>query len=142
MTDEASFFVYGTPVPQGSMKAFVVGGHARLTSDNQKLKPWREAVKAAAIEAKQQRNGHTFDTPLVTHFVFYVPRPKSYPKKILFPWRKPDLDKLVRGVNDALTEASFWTDDALVVDAYAAKRFATVEEHPMGCWISVGEFNG
>lgn len=36
--------------------------------------------------------------------------------------KPPDLDKLVRAIGDALTDAGVWTDDALVVGWYATKR--------------------
>ncbi len=114
------------------MKAFVIGNRAAVTSDNTKLKPWREAVKTVAIE----QGVPTFDVPVSVDIAFYMPRPKSYPKKIMHPWRKPDLDKLVRGVFDALTEASVLADDALVVDLAAVKRFAT-DADPMGCVITI-----
>lgn len=126
------FFVCGTPIPQGSMKAFVVGNRARVTSDNESLKPWREAVKSAAIEQRVT----TIDEPLSVSLWFYLRRPASYPKRIVFPWKKPDLDKLTRGVFDALTEASVWRDDALVVDLRCAKRFAE-KDIPTGCLISI-----
>lgn len=42
-----SFTVPGRPIPQGSMKAFVRGNHAHLTSDNPALKDWRAAVGGA-----------------------------------------------------------------------------------------------
>lgn len=40
----------------------------------------------------------------------------------------PDLDKLVRGVGDALTDARIWLDDAQVVGWYASKRAAVAGE--------------
>lgn len=132
------FFVHGTPVPQGSMKAFMVGGHARITSDNTKLKPWREAVKSRAIDEMFISNIKRIDAPVAIELEFRMPRPKSYPKRIVWPWRKPDLDKLVRGVFDALTEASVWTDDALVVCLHARKEFAD-DEHPMGVYVRIDE---
>lgn len=36
--------VHGLPIPQGSMKGFVVGGRARVTSDNPRTRPWKAAV--------------------------------------------------------------------------------------------------
>jgi crossover junction endodeoxyribonuclease RusA len=132
--NHAEFFVHGTPVPQGSMKGFVVAGRARVTSDNTKLKPWREAVKSVAIDQDIPMT----EQPLIVELEFRMPRPKSYPKRILFPWRKPDLDKLVRGVFDALTEASVWADDALVVSLFATKRFAD-EYNPMGVYVRIDE---
>jgi crossover junction endodeoxyribonuclease RusA len=128
------FFVHGTPVPQGSMKAFMVAGRPRVTSDNNNLKPWREAVKSRAIEEAISR----IEVPVAVELEFRMPRPKSYPKRIVWPLRKPDLDKLVRAVFDALTEASVWTDDALVVCLHARKEFAD-ERSPMGVYVRIEE---
>ena len=45
-----SFFVPGVPQPQGSSRAFTTKtGRAYVTSDNAKLKPWREAVRTKAF---------------------------------------------------------------------------------------------
>jgi hypothetical protein len=46
-----SFDVAGIPQQQGSMRAFVVAGRARVTSDNAKLKPWRNLVSSEAMLA-------------------------------------------------------------------------------------------
>ena len=46
-----AFVVHGTPAPQGSKRAFVVGNRARVVEDSKKSAPWRDSVAAAAIEA-------------------------------------------------------------------------------------------
>lgn len=115
--------VYGTPIPQGSMKAFTPKGWKRpiLTSDNAKTKPWRQAIVDAAVV---MREGRSFDAPVQLDVIFYLPRPKSTPKNIHRPAKKPDLDKLVRAVCDALTAAGVWRDDSQVVRVTAEKVFA------------------
>lgn len=109
--------VYGHPAPQGSKK-FV--GRARngrgiLVESSRRVKPWREDVKAAAIAA---RNGSPpLDGPLVASMVFTVPKPASAPKRRrVYPMRKPDLSKLVRSTEDALTDAGVIADDARIVE--------------------------
>lgn len=115
--------VYGTPIPQGSMKAFTPKGWKRpiLTSDNAKTKPWRQAIVDAAVV---MRGGRSFEAPVHLSVIFYLPRPKSAPKNIHRPAKKPDLDKLVRAVCDALTSAGVWRDDCQVVRVTAEKVFA------------------
>ena len=44
MRDALNFTVYCHPEPQGSSKAFVVAGKARITSDNKNLKPYRQTI--------------------------------------------------------------------------------------------------
>ena len=57
--------------------------------------------------------------------VFSLPRPKSAPKAVKHQARKPDLSKLVRATEDALTDAGVWEDDARVVGfANTRKVFA------------------
>lgn len=128
--------VYGTPVPQGSMKAFVRGGRAQITSANNNLKPWREAIKSAVDDVFATKGQYTYEGPVEVKINFWLPKPKSTPKKVIYPAKKPDLDKLIRGVFDALTEASVWKDDSLVVCVYARKLFAD-EFNRMGCSIDV-----
>lgn len=119
-----SWTVYGTPIPQGSTKAFNVPGlkHPVVTADNAKTKPWRQAVVDAVREQLGDRP--PLDGPVELSVRFYLPRPKSAPKRVTEPAKKPDLDKLMRAVGDALTAAGVWIDDSQVVAVTARKVFA------------------
>lgn len=122
MTDAAIELVqvvaYGIPAPQGSKKH--VGGGVMVES-SKKIKPWREAVKCAAIDVMDGRP--PLDGPLVVRMVFTMPKPKSAPKrKRTWPATMPDLSKLVRSTEDALTDAGVWADDARVVDYERAAK--------------------
>lgn len=132
-----TFTVPGIPAPQGSMRAFMRKG-ARfpvVTSDNRNLKPWRQSVAfAAALETPV--NGGLWQGPVSIGVVFYLPRPKSLPKRVEYPTKKPDCDKLVRGILDALT-GILWRDDSQVVEMAARKLYGdppraeiTVQELP------------
>ena len=117
--------VIGTPGPQGS-KRFL--GHAKsgrgiLVESSKKVRPWREAVKYAALEvmAAEQRGGPIVGPVWVT-MVFTLARPKSA-KTGARPDKRPDLSKLVRSTEDALTEAGVWEDDARVISCHARKVF-------------------
>ena len=112
-------WVPGTPVPQGSMRS--VGPGRLIHSNAPALIDWRETVRFYAA----QKMG---DAPLITGPVyvlaeFHLPRPTSRPKRDMLPDRKPDLDKLVRAILDALT-GTVIVDDARVVQIYAGKRYA------------------
>lgn len=115
--------VYGTPGPQGS-KRFV--GHAKsgrgiMIESSAKVKPWREAVKWAAIEAGAMVG---IDGPVSMEVTFTFPRPKKYAKKHHAPMStRPDLSKLVRSTEDALTSAGAWEDDARVVSTISRKVY-------------------
>ncbi len=109
--------VIGTPGPQGS-KRFV--GRGVMIESSKKVKPWREAVVWAAREAAEKVLG-----PVICEMVFSLQRPKSEKKSVTVPAKKPDLSKLVRSTEDALTDAGAWEDDARVVGlANTRKVFA------------------
>lgn len=80
-TDTAvRFTVLGRPQTQGSVRAFVVNGHARLTSDNAKMKPWRQEVGWRALEAMQGADLFPRGVAVALTVTFYLERPKSLPK--------------------------------------------------------------
>lgn len=115
------FRVYGVPAPQGSHKAFMPRG-ARfpvVTHDNARTKPWRAVV---ALTAAQHRPDELLDGPIELIVCFFLPRPKSLPKKVQAHTRKPDLSKLVRALEDALTGV-IWRDDSQVVSTTAQKAY-------------------
>lgn len=111
--------VYGSPAPQGS-KRFVgttKTGRGIMVESSKKVAPWREAVKLAALRVRSERHLIApLDGPLRVSMTFSVPRPKSAPKSRIFPDRMPDLAKLIRSTEDALTDAGIWVDDARVVE--------------------------
>lgn len=108
----ATIIVHGIPAPQGSKRHL---GNGVMVEMSNKVKPWREAVKWAAREAMAGRA--PLDGPLWVGMVFTVAKPKSAPKrKRTWPATKPDLSKLARSTEDALTDAGVWTDDARLVE--------------------------
>lgn len=129
-----AFEVVGEPVPQGSTRAFMAGGRPVVTHVNSSnLHNWRDVIGYAAREA--------CDTlllgPVEVTAVFSLTRPKSRPKRDLFPDRKPDLDKLARALLDSLT-GTVVRDDAQVVGLRVKKRYARPDEQP-GAMITVEE---
>ena len=139
------FTVYGEPIPQGSMKAFIPKGWTRavLTSDNKRTKPWRQAVAGSALEVMDKENLECAgkNVPFLLAVVFRFTKPRSVRKSILEKTTKPDIDKLVRSILDALTGILF-VDDSQVVAIYARKEFGAqpmakisaweIEEFPVG----------
>ena len=131
--------VLGVPAPQGSKRH--VGGGVMVES-SKKVKPWREAVKWAVVEA-----GNPTTTGAVSMTIcFFLPRPAGHygtgrnAGKIkqsapLFPATRPDLDKLARSTLDGLTDAGVISDDSRIVTLNLSKRYAT--HRPVGCEITV-----
>lgn len=131
---ELFFSVFGDPAPQGSKKHV---GNGRFVEVSKKVKPWRTAVKAAYQMAVQETGDWSmFDGPVEIDVVFYLQRPVSVSKsKRPLPIVPPDLDKLERGLFDALTEAGVWMDDSLVVVSSSRKVYA--DQRGPGAAISV-----
>ncbi|MFJ2477060.1 RusA family crossover junction endodeoxyribonuclease [Streptomyces sp. NPDC087659] len=129
--------VYGLPAPQGS-KSHVGGG--RMVESSKYVKPWREAVKWSARDWLDHADDWArLDGPLSLSLAFTFARPKGHyrtgrnahllrdaaPSR---PLGYPDLSKLIRSTEDALTEAGVWADDSRVVDVVASKFYA--DSHP------------
>lgn len=128
-----SFHVIGTPKPQGSKRAYIHSGKARLVeSAGQPLKDWRTDIQQAAITAHQ---GDPLEGPIAVHLTFTLTRPKSHPKtKQTWPITRPDIDKLARACLDALTHVCF-KDDSQVTELIARKQWGA----PPGVTVSVME---
>lgn len=138
--------VYGMPGPQGSksFKGTFTGKdgrtHAMLTESSKKVKPWRQDVKAAAEAVRS--GADPLDGPLRVSMVFTLPKPASAPKRRqTWPMKTPDVSKLARSTEDALTNAGIWKDDARVVEyALLAKRYPGEGSHALeapGVWIEI-----
>ncbi len=143
--------VLGTPGPQGSKN---VNRHGAVYEVSKRVKPWREAVKSAALDMINVTPGWVMmDGPLVLMVTFYSNRPKSHYRTgrnahLLkdsapdYPTGAPDLSKLIRSTEDALTDAGVWRDDSRVVRVIASKTYvpdgnghrqgATIQVEPAG----------
>lgn len=125
---EFSFTIFGVPQPQGSTRAFIPKGWERpiITSDNSKLKPWRQELAQTAMVAmrgcgaKMAARG----VPISISLTFYFERPKSEKKSAIHKVTKPDLDKLLRAVLDGLT-GIVYADDGQVCVAECRKLFGS-----------------
>lgn len=126
-----AFEVAGKPEPQGSARAFTnpKTGKAIITSDNPQLKSWRNAVAAAASGAMAGRE--LLRGPIQLTVEFGMPRIQSHfgrhgllPSAPVFHTTKPDVDKLLRAVQDSLT-ATVFGDDSQVCDIGRAIKIYT-----------------
>jgi Holliday junction resolvase RusA-like endonuclease len=128
---ELNFTVIGTPAPQGSKRHV---GRGVMIESSAKVKPWREAVKWAALEAGTRSMGwEPLTGPLLVSLSFVLPKPASAPKtRRTWPAKRPDLDKLIRSTFDALGEAGVWVDDAQVIRVLARKSYPNEDSAPLG----------
>jgi crossover junction endodeoxyribonuclease RusA len=109
------FSVDGTPIPQGSMKH--IGNGRMIHSRAVDLATWRALVAQAAQKAGCAPIGD----PISITMHFRLKRPKTVKRNQ--PTVPPDLDKLIRGVNDGLTGIAF-IDDSQVIHIQASKSYA------------------
>ncbi len=135
-----SFTAYGIPAPKGSTKAFIPKGWNRaiVTETNKHTRPWAAIVKGAAIDAVKDVHIAFPEGPISIDLRFLMPRPVSLPKKVVHHTKKPDCDKLVRAILDAL-KGIIWSDDSQVVEIRAQKFYAREAERP-GVSVIVKEY--
>ena len=125
--DSFSFFVPGEPITEGSVRTFASGQRVVVTHDRgPELDQWRLKVAHAAQAAAQDAGWEPrYDGPVAVTAAFFLPRPKSA-KKRLVPHVKPDLDKLIRAVGDALApykQPGVLKDDSRIVTWRATKDY-------------------
>lgn len=117
-------WVPGRPAAQGSKRHV---GHGRMIESSKAIGPWRTLV---AWHLAQVHTGPPLDGPIVVTVQFVMPRPVGTPKRHTpAATKRPDVDKLLRGVFDAVTGV-VWRDDAQVVEVTAVKRLAQLDEQP------------
>jgi Holliday junction resolvase RusA-like endonuclease len=115
--------VYGEVGPQGSKRHI---GNGVMIESSKKVRPWREAVKWATVDAmhKLAGGGQMLRGPVCIEMTFTVIKPKSAPKKrVTWPDRRPDVDKMVRSTLDALVQVGAIEDDARVIECLSRKVF-------------------
>lgn len=114
-TPNLEIVVYGKAAPQGSKRHV---GRGVMIESSKAVKPWRDDVRNAALEAIEGVDSWVpLDGPLLVSMVFTVRKPASAPKRRrTWPDRMPDLSKLCRSTEDALTTAGAWRDDARVIE--------------------------
>ena len=111
--------MFGDPAPQGSKRHV---GNGRMIEASKKVGPWRVAVAEAVAAAVPFEDKPVFTGPVRIMTTYYLARPKTV--KRLLPSVPPDLDKLERGLFDALTQAGVWVDDSLVIRSLPTKLYA------------------
>lgn len=125
---EVSFTVYGVAQPAGSKTPGRRKDGGMFVRDSAKKgAPWRRQVAQVAGEAMNGTG--LLDGPLQLVVTFTVPRPKGHygarglrPSAPRFPSVRPDVTKLLRAVEDAITGV-VWRDDAQVITQHACKLY-------------------
>lgn len=121
------FRVEGIPAPQGSKTAFRRGNRCVLVETSKKLPAWREACMAEFKNGAKAYGLEPIDAPVCVRVEFLMPRPKKPTNN--YPY-VGDLDKLQRGVGDALEQSGVVKNDSRIVEWRATKRYAEPGEEP------------
>lgn len=129
-------FVPGKPQPAGSKRAFTNKklGRTMVVDANPKAKPWQALVHDYVVAELEDAT-----LPLIPEgaisltLKFSVARPLGHygtkglrPSAPNRPTVRPDVLKLARAVEDALTGV-LWRDDAQIVDEYLVKEYGDRE---------------
>ena len=139
-------FINGKPRSAGSKSGFYnkKTGKIIMAPAGKYQKPWMESVKCAAIEAGY--NGEVLlEGPVHLRINFCFLRPKGHFKKDgsltksarPYPTVKPDLTKLTRAAEDALTGLIF-RDDTQVIRQTTGKDYG----QPEGAEVIIEEIEG
>lgn len=121
----------GRPQPGGSKRAFMPKGakFPVVVDANPNVVDWKRTVQFFA--AQKQLPG-LLNGPISASFMFHLPRPQSHvgargkirPSAPKYPATTPDLLKLARSTEDALT-GLIWTDDCRVVTEVLHKIYTS-----------------
>jgi Holliday junction resolvase RusA-like endonuclease len=131
------FVVPGVAATKGSTRAFIPKGWNRpvITNNDPRAKAWQQLIAQHASDALAASNLQPFaDGAMILDVWFYFPRPqklltKKYAAIDVPHTTKPDADKCLRVVKDALSRVVY-RDDSSVIDAYVHKRYCAAGELP------------
>ncbi len=144
-----SFFTPGIPMPKGShfiRRGRIADSANRKTNTRAAgaLDLWQDKVGWCA--RKEMRDLEVFEGAVAVSADFYILRPASHLKKDgklrkgkpIFPVYKPDIDKLLRAVCDAMS-GIVYADDCQVVSINSKERYINEVQPLAGVEVSVRE---
>ena len=142
MTSAITFFVPGKCITQGSFNP------GRRFYNSKELMNWRKSIQLLARAAKMPQDWAT-SKPMIVTAIFVFDRPRSHFRTgknahllkddaSLCHAQKPDIDKLVRALLDAITlSATIWNDDCQVVRMDAEKWWASYATSKPGVTVTI-----
>ena len=128
-----TFTVYGNAQTAGSKRAFPFKRGdgslgVRVSDDNPKGQSWKRDI---AVSAREVHRGDLLSGPLSVTMRFYRPRPAGHfgkhglnktGQQMIAPISRPDVLKLARCAEDALTGV-LWRDDSQIVEEHLFKHW-------------------
>jgi Holliday junction resolvase RusA-like endonuclease len=143
------FVAYGRPRTKGSTTSFVSKKTGRIVTHDAAGTPgltWEQGVASAALVARTQAAERMVTgSPIGVSVIFYQPRgPGHYgtgrnahllkPSAPTYPAKKPDVDKFLRRILDAMTSV-LYADDGQVVTVHAEKRWGDPARAEITVWV-------
>lgn len=134
-----AFRVFGVALPKGNLVGRIVRTKTGMqipivTESNRSVRSWQQLVRehaSRALNALEPGERGLLPLGVRVSIAFYLPRPQKFTtKKYLGQFVphcvKPDCDKLLRAVLDALTGIAF-RDDKQVTEIIAGKYYAELD---------------
>lgn len=110
---------YGRPAPKGRPRVVRLPNGAVRTYTPRATVAWEEDVR---LQALASRPAQPIEGPIRLELTVVLLRPRSAPKRRVWPDRRPDLDNYTKTVLDALN-GLYWRDDAQIVELAARKIY-------------------
>ena len=145
MSEKISFFVQDEPKPGGSKKPFQSPKTGKLfvVDDCKGNKNWRASVRLAGIKAMAGQP--PFAGPIKLVIEYKLKRPTNHygsgkkagilkPTAEYFHVKRPDVLKLTRSTEDALTGV-VWLDDSQIAIEHLTKKYS--DDNIVGASITV-----
>lgn len=139
----AEFFRPGRPRTKGSLHAYCTRGRdhkVRIVEETKNSSLWRAQMAKAAQVDHLERHGKLLNHagPVGLVAVFYFAQVAAVGGGIIPSHQTPfptdieigDLDKLMRNLGDALTDAHVIEDDRLITDLAVKKRWCPLGQVP------------
>lgn len=132
-------YVQGKPIPKGNHKAFQRGSKIFITdAQGGTLSDWQDAIR---VQARKYCKSPISETVFFLRVTFMFKHPKNhYTAKgdkskhwRYYHVKRPDVDKLLRAVLDALT-GTVYDDDSQVQLLNSTKKYADVEGAIIEIW--------
>jgi Holliday junction resolvase RusA-like endonuclease len=116
------FDIPGIAFPQPRPRITIRNGHA-WAYESERVRPWKQAVEIST-RINLTKSVFYSEVPVYLKLAFWLPRPKSLPKKIDRHVKRPDLDNVIKSTVDAMTRAGAWKDDSQIYKLTAEKLYA------------------
>lgn len=131
---QIKFKIIGNPVPKGRPRFYKAGNFVHSYTPK-KTRQWEQFVKFQAIHYRPKE---LWTGAIVMDLVFWLPRPKSLPKKVINHIKKPDIENLAKSVMDAL-EGIIYKRDSQIICLVCDKIYSETE---YGVDVKLTELDG